>query len=866
MYFVQKGFITTWLSIFIVVLALFLSYPNSVKAYTSADFPSRLLVEWQPTGSTILTTLPIFSWNNPVDSGNINTLVVRVGKTPELNACSSDYVFEHWFTSSQSPTPCSNSVTTTSSLTKGSPPKAYITTPASNLLQGERYYWAVLAFKNGKWFSSTGYISGEGGNAQSVYTFQIQTPTLTKNIYGANVFVDTQIKYRNLQNNPQASLDLINLHLDWAKSAFGDGGNVKFYFHDINKNTQNSTEVWKQMVSAAYQRNLVPILRLQGDWVKAAVKPWDGFNIAPTPDSNGRYTDTAQGYKRLIADLPKSSTIPLIIELGNEMNADNENWGYLDRVDTQNPRAYRSDPVLVAREYAKFYVDVYKAIKELNDPSIKVMIAGFGRCGDIDFIKELMKSEEIKQYIVADGYWATHIYPKISDNLAEEFQSDLGRECNLSPLGYKYQLDELARAGVNVSNTKVIVTEGGYFRTSSNGISEDKQAELVVRLYDLMKLDSARVDRVALFSLDAFTDPDVLDLTNPEFDPTKLDSFTDGGLPWVYLDSKKGSGNFPDKYHKVYSAVTKAATGVDVPDGSSRITPLRYRIANTPQGLDNAGAQGGILPLTSPINLQLDGQTQGIKTIFVRFYYSNGQSIDKQQSIVYNPTVLVSPTPVPTLGPSVAPTSSSPSATPTSSSTFAGYYISDSPSRLPADPYLGGAVTTTDSHINLTHNFPESSTKTTYTLFVRFYYLNGGNIQYIDKQQSIIYNPTPITTPASPSTEPSCPSGTVRQECIGYASNNINTYCWSADNSYIGGICTSGCAGAENCTATPTQAPVASAAPSSGSGSSCPSGTVREECIGYASNNINTYCWGADNSYLGGKCSSTCSDFDKCGN
>ena len=201
-----KGFITIWLSIFIV-LALFLSYPKSVKAYTSSDFPSRLLVEWQPSNSTVLTTLPIFSWDNPVDLGNITTLVVRVGKTPELNVCSPDFVVEHWFTTSDSPSPCSNPVTTTSSLTKGKPPKAYITTPANNLLQGERYYWAVLAFKNGKWFSSTGYISGEGGNAQSVYTFQIQTPALTKNIYGANVFVDTQIKYRNLQNNPQGSLD-----------------------------------------------------------------------------------------------------------------------------------------------------------------------------------------------------------------------------------------------------------------------------------------------------------------------------------------------------------------------------------------------------------------------------------------------------------------------------------------------------------------------------------------------------------------------------------------------------------------------------------------------------------------------------------
>ncbi len=46
---------------------------------------------------------------------------------------------------------------------------------------------------------------------------------------------------------------------------------------------------------------------------------------------------------------------------------------------------------------------------------------------------------------------------------------------------------------------------------------------------------------------------------------------------------------------------------------------------------------------------------------------------------------------------------------------------------------------------------------------------------------------------------------------------------------------------------------------------SCPKGTVREECIGYSSNRINAYCWGTNNSYLGGKCSSSCAEASKCG-
>ncbi len=72
---------------------------------------------------------------------------------------------------------------------------------------------------------------------------------------------------------------------------------------------------------------------------------------------------------------------------------------------------------------------------------------------------------------------------------------------------------------------------------------------------------------------------------------------------------------------------------------------------------------------------------------------------------------------------------------------------------------------------------------------------------------------TDSRTSASSST--SCPSGTVRNECIGYASNGINTYCWGDNNTYLGGICSTGCAQSDNnctpsaATPAPTAAPAA---------------------------------------------------------
>ncbi len=83
--------------------------------------------------------------------------------------------------------------------------------------------------------------------------------------------------------------------------------------------------------------------------------------------------------------------------------------------------------------------------------------------------------------------------------------------------------------------------------------------------------------------------------------------------------------------------------------------------------------------------------------------------------------------------------------------TLTGYAIAESPADLPTDSSNRRVIQTTNSRINLTHNFPSSLARTTYTIFVRFFYSNGS---YTNPplQRSISFDPPTENTSGSTTT------------------------------------------------------------------------------------------------------------------
>lgn len=118
--------------------------------------------------------------------------------------------------------------------------------------------------------------------------------------------------------------------------------------------------------------------------------------------------------------------------------------------------------------------------------------------------------------------------------------------------------------------------------------------------------------------------------------------------------------------------------------------------------------------------------------------------------------------------------------------------------------------------------------------------------------------PTPTTTSLVPVVQGQCPSGSSPQ-CLGYTTASGKTAnCYTSSGQFTGDICLYSC---RSCGyITPSPSTVTNPTPTSTTSyTTCPAGTVREECIGYTANNINMYCWGGTGStYLGGGYAAKC--------
>ncbi len=270
----------------------------------------------------------------------------------------------------------------------------------------------------------------------------------------------------------------IDQHLDWAKTLAGSGGYVKQLFYPVTTSTQGPQQRWIDFVNKAYQRDLIPIIRLEGDccWIK--------------PDSSNSYQNIAQAFKKVVQGLPKSDKYPLYIEVWNEPNLNGEWSG------SSNPT-----------EYANFHVAVYNAIKTIGDSRIKVLngaLAPGSSNGKKSY--EWLEDALNANSGLKDSFdvWASHPYagnhpPEYSNGKTPSNTND-----NYHIKGYEWELAKLQSHGR--SNVNVIATEAGYQygnRDDTNyvAIDENSRADFTVRAFRDYWIPDSKVIAVTPFEM-----------------------------------------------------------------------------------------------------------------------------------------------------------------------------------------------------------------------------------------------------------------------------------------------------------------------------------------------------------------------------
>jgi uncharacterized repeat protein (TIGR01451 family) len=178
--------------------------------------------------------------------------------------------------------------------------------------------------------------------------------------------------------------EFIDFQLDQALELAGSGGYVTQLFYRITPATSGPDSCAVYFVNAAYDRNLVPILRLQGVWNPV------GFWEKPDPGPNGDYAGIAAAFARYVDGLPRRNTHPLYVTIWNEPDLWVE-W-------SGKPSA---------QEYGRFFVAVSNAIRGLNDPRIRVL-NGAVTPTNTAFIRQLMS---VPGFVTAFDAWASHCYP-----------------------------------------------------------------------------------------------------------------------------------------------------------------------------------------------------------------------------------------------------------------------------------------------------------------------------------------------------------------------------------------------------------------------------------------------------------------------
>jgi len=302
----------------------------------------------------------------------------------------------------------------------------------------------------------------------------------------------------------------VDFQLDKALDLVGVGGHVTQLLYPVTVSTSGPDPCWVYFVQAAYDRTLVPIVRVQGEW-------GGDFWIKPAADGPGDYTSIAQAYKRVVAGLPRRDGHTLYVEVWNEPDVPLEWSGESN-----------------ASEYGHFFVDVARAIHSIGDPRIKVL-NGALTPGNVSFVRQLIG---VPDFVQSFDLWASHCYPfnhppdyNIHDGTARYPQYAI--DC------YLLELSALSTYGGR-PGVKVILTETGY--------------QLYDRTFHFEGYPAITEDNRAYYMERAFRDfwarwPEVVGATPFELvDPYGSWS----GWDWLYPGS-----DLPHKQYTVVKALTK---------------------------------------------------------------------------------------------------------------------------------------------------------------------------------------------------------------------------------------------------------------------------------------------------------------------
>jgi len=224
----------------------------------------------------------------------------------------------------------------------------------------------------------------------------------------------------------------VDLQLDKALELAGIGGHVTQLLYPVTASTAGPSPCSVYFVDGAYDRNLVPILRLQGEW-------GGDYWLKPEPDSPGDYTSIAQAYKRVVQGLPRRDGRIMYVQVWNEPDLWVE-W-------SGEPNAW---------EYGSFFVDVAAAVHSIGDSRIQVL-NGALTPGNASFTRQLVA---VPGFAQSFDLWASHCYP-LNHPPAYNIHNRTARWPQYTIDCYLLELQALAAYGGR-SGVKVILTETGY--------------------------------------------------------------------------------------------------------------------------------------------------------------------------------------------------------------------------------------------------------------------------------------------------------------------------------------------------------------------------------------------------------------------
>ena len=265
--------------------------------------------------------------------------------------------------------------------------------------------------------------------------------------------------------------------LDRARELTGRGGHIKLVFAGVDTATTTAPADWIAAVNAAYDRELIPVIRLG--------PPWGNRDVRDDSDDSAHhaYTQLAAHYAAVVAALPRRDGWPLVIELHNEPDLCYE-WACRP----EDAPAHDGVPAGwmhysdIAAEYAAFMRDVTTAIHAIGDPRILVINGGLApggavtcQCGGDGFTAGITSRDFLTAMIDAvpgvfdplDGF-ASHSYPAQGEGWGFfSAYADSGP-------GLHYYQTELAILGID---KPVYMTETGWtIADGAHGSREDVAA------------------------------------------------------------------------------------------------------------------------------------------------------------------------------------------------------------------------------------------------------------------------------------------------------------------------------------------------------------------------------------------------------